>query len=214
MIKNKDKKKCTKCGEEFPLTNEYFYYGDKAKNWFRPKCKHCAQIADKKYYQNNREKVQATNKKYYQNNKEKVQVANKKYQQANPEKVREMNRKQKAKEHATLKGNLSCRMRNMVRHSLKGRKKGQKWEGLLGYTVDKLKKHLEELFTEGMTWEQLLGGKIHIDHIIPIKAFNFTKPEHTDFKRCWALKNLQPLWAKDNQSKHAKLKNHFQPTLF
>ena len=56
-------------------------------------------------------------------------------------------------------------------------------------------------------------GDWHIDHKIPISAFNFTKPEHEDFKRCWALSNLQPLWAKDNISKNAKLEKHFQPSL-
>jgi hypothetical protein len=27
------------------------------------------------------------------------------------------------------------------------------------------------------------------------------KPEHRDFKRCWALKNLQPMWEKENLEK-------------
>ena len=56
-------------------------------------------------------------------------------------------------------------------------------------------------------------GEWHIDHIIPKSVFNFTKPEHEDFKRCWALKNLQPLWAEENISKFNKLDKHFQPTL-
>jgi len=45
-------------------------------------------------------------------------------------------------------------------------------------------------------------------------VFNFSKPEDMDFKRCWALSNLQPLWAADNFSKHAKLKKPFQPSMF
>jgi len=54
--------------------------------------------------------------------------------------------------------------------------------------------------------------KWHIDHIIPVSAFNFTKPEHIDFNKCWALSNLQPLWAEENLSKHKKLKEAFQPS--
>ncbi|GAI73524.1 unnamed protein product, partial [marine sediment metagenome] len=42
-------------------------------------------------------------------------------------------------------------------------------------------------------WKDYLNRDLHIDHIIPKSAFNFTKPEHTDFKRCWALDNLRLL---------------------
>ena len=43
--------------------------------------------------------------------------------------------------------------------------------------------------------------------------FNFTKPEHPDFERCWALKNLRLLTAKENNIKRAKLAKPFQPAL-
>jgi len=42
---------------------------------------------------------------------------------------------------------------------------------------------------------------MHIDHIKPVASFNYTTTECVDFKKCWALKNLQPLWATDNLSK-------------
>ena len=40
-----------------------------------------------------------------------------------------------------------------------------------------------------------------------------TKPEHTDFKKCWSLKNLRPLWSLENMSKNDKLYKPFQPSL-
>ncbi len=99
-----------------------------------------------------------------------------------------------------------------IRDSLKkGNKNGRHWETLVGYTFNDLKKHFEKQFTEGMSWENY--GEWHIDHIIPVKVFNFDKPEHLDFKRCWALKNLRPLWAKDNILKRAKITTSFQPSL-
>jgi len=52
-----------------------------------------------------------------------------------------------------------------------------------------------------------------LDYKIPVSVFNFTTPEHEDFTRCWSLKNLQPMWAKENMSKSAKLEKHFQPRL-
>ena len=98
-------------------------------------------------------------------------------------------------------------------HSLRHIKNGRKWQALAGYTISELRKHLEKRFTEGMTWELFLSGRIHIDHIIPITAFNYKTSEDRDFKRCWALKNLRPMWANENISKSDRLVKHFQPSL-
>ena len=106
---------------------------------------------------------------------------------------------------------LSERMRRAIGNSLKGNKNGWHWETLVGYTVADLKEHLESQFHLGMSWANY--GDWHIDHVIQISAFNFTRPEDLDFKRCWALQNLRPLWAFENQSKGAKLERPFQPTL-
>jgi hypothetical protein len=62
-----------------------------------------------------------------------------------------------------------------------------------------------------MTWGNY--GQWHVDHKIPISAFNYETPDDIDFKRCWALKNLRPMWAKENISKGAKLDKPFQPAL-
>lgn len=100
-----------------------------------------------------------------------------------------------------------------VRQSLKKGKKGRGWESLVGYTVADLIDHLEKLFLPGMTWENYGRGGWHIDHIIPKSAFNYELPEDIDFRRAWALSNLQPLWEKDNIAKGAKLEAPFQPSL-
>ena len=65
----------------------------------------------------------------------------------------------------------------------------------------------------GHTWTDFLEGDFHIDHIIPCAAFNFQSPEDPDFKRCWALSNLQLLPAEENLKKGAKLLQPFQPSL-
>lgn len=44
-------------------------------------------------------------------------------------------------------------------------------------------------------------------------AFNFSSPEHIDFKKCWSLENLQPMWGKENAAKRDKLSKPFQPSL-
>ena len=50
-----------------------------------------------------------------------------------------------------------------------------------------------------MNWDNY--GQWYIDHIIPKAAFNITSPYCDDFKKCWALDNLQPLWAENNIKK-------------
>jgi hypothetical protein len=108
---------------------------------------------------------------------------------------------------------LSSGIRCGILKSVKrGSKAGRHWEGLVGYTVDDVKTHLERRFSPGMTWENQ-GSCWHIDHKIPVAAFNFETPDDIDFKRCWSLKNLRPLWATENMSKGARLDRPFQPSL-
>tara|TARA_R100001443_G_scaffold668_2_gene2655 strand:+ start:568 stop:858 length:291 start_codon:yes stop_codon:yes gene_type:complete len=75
---------------------------------------------------------------------------------------------------------------------------------LLGYSPEELFTHFESYFTEenGYTWDNI--DEWHIDHIRPVASFNYDSTDHPDFKKCWALNNLQPLWAFDNMSKGDK----------
>jgi len=65
------------------------------------------------------------------------------------------------------------------------------------------KNHLEKQFKDGMTWDNY--GDWHIDHIRPISSFNFKSYEDKEFKECWDLNNLQPLWAEENIRKHNRI---------
>lgn len=70
------------------------------------------------------------------------------------------------------------------------------WELVVGYTLAKLKKHLEKRFKPGMTWANY--GQWHIDHIRPVASFDFSSTDSEAFRQCWAMKNLRPLWAWEN----------------
>lgn len=83
--------------------------------------------------------------------------------------------------------------------ALKGKSEGKLLQRL-GYTISELRRHLEKQFSEGMSWENY--GQWHIDHIVPCAAFDMTDKQ--SFQQCWALENLQPLWASDNIQKGAK----------
>lgn len=134
----------------------------------------------------------------------------KKWKENNPEYISQYCR---IRRRTDLNYNLSHRMSSMIWQSLKGNKAGRTWESLTGYNLADLIKRLKKTMPAGYTWEDIFNGKLHIDHIIPISAFNFTKPEHTDFKRCWALSNLRLLPVKENLSKHNHLDRPFQPAL-
>lgn len=86
---------------------------------------------------------------------------------------------------------------------LKGRVLGST-EKMLGYTKSVLVSHIEKQFTPGMSWDLLMQGQIHIDHILPVAMFKFTDTDDPEFKACWALANLRPMWAIENQRKQAK----------
>lgn len=108
---------------------------------------------------------------------------------------------------------LSSRIRGGIIKSIKrGSKAGRRWESLVGFTVEQLMTHLEKKFTSEMSWENY-GTYWHIDHKTPIAVFNFNRPEDIDFRLCWSIKNLQPLEAKENMSKGAKIQEPFQPSL-
>lgn len=98
---------------------------------------------------------------------------------------------------------LEVRIASLMGYSLKGRKAGCRWEVLVGYTLSDLMAHLEARFVDGMNWSNI--GQWHIDHIRPRSAFSYEGPNDPQFLACWALDNLQPLWARDNMSKGARV---------
>ena len=110
-----------------------------------------------------------------------------------------------------IKWKIAVMMSSGIRCAIRGAKAGRHWETLVGYTVKDLIKHLQKRFVDGMTWDNY--GNWHIDHIIPQSAFHFTTTEDIDFKRCWALSNLQPLWEHDNLAKGTRITKSFQPSL-
>jgi ribosomal protein L33 len=110
-----------------------------------------------------------------------------------------------------LKRRLSHTLKCAISRSVRDKKRGRHWETLVGWTLADLQARLESRFLPGMTWENY--GTWHIDHAIPIAAFNIASFESPDFERCWALANLQPLWKRDNLVKNAKVTKPFQPSL-
>lgn len=97
--------------------------------------------------------------------------------------------------------NVKLRFRSRLRHAFDRIKlnKPFKAEELLGANWIICKSHIESLFCEGMNWDN--RNLWHIDHIMP---FASAKNEEDVIKLC-NYKNLQPLWAKENIKKGAKI---------
>lgn len=107
-----------------------------------------------------------------------------------------------------IDGKLELNLLSSMRKSVaRAKNKGQptKWESILGYSFRALRQHIESRFVDGMTWNLFLSGKIQIDHIVPRAAFYYETIYEQEFKDCWALTNLQPLWKTDNRQKSDKM---------
>jgi hypothetical protein len=100
-----------------------------------------------------------------------------------------------------LKENISKSIIKRLKKRLSSKEGKSTWD-FLPYTVENLIRHLEGLFIEGMTWQNY--GEWHIDHKRPDCSFDYKSVDDEDFQECWALKNLQPLWAVDNLKKGGK----------
>ena len=212
---------CKKCdnarGRAYYLKNKDKILASQQKHRANPETKVCRSIWAKMYYQKSgikaRSKVSENRYRSTPVGKAKKAISQKKYMATEKGKIARLagGKKYRIKYRTNLKNRLNRNIGNAIYQNLKGFKRGRHWENLVKWTLQQLKNRFVQLFEPGMTWDNY--GEWHIDHKIPISAFNFTKPENLDFKRCWALSNLQPMWAKENISKGAKLDKPFQPSL-
>ena len=81
-MKKVDFKRCSKCGEEKPASAEYFVRAKKEKSGLASSCKDC----NRKWREQNREKLLAASKKWRQENKKKKAEMDKRYREKNKEK--------------------------------------------------------------------------------------------------------------------------------
>jgi len=91
--------------------------------------------------------------------------------------------------------NLATRACNVLKKN--NIKRTLQHKELIGCTNDELKNQLEQLFADGMSFDNY--GFWELDHITPISSFDLSKID--DQMECFNYKNIQPLWLKDNRSK-------------
>lgn len=175
-----------------------------------------ARAYSREYTQANRPVILAKAKDAYWKAKtsdpEKMQRQKREWGQKNRLRLNEMRRSDKGRKRAAAymrrryatshSHAVHMRMASAVYQALREKKAGRKWEALVGYSVVDLVRHLERQFEAGMSWQNM--GEWHIDHIIPKSSFHYESDQDDEFRACWALTNLRPLWSEDNQKKHSK----------
>lgn len=213
---NSECKACEKIRNARHYQNNKEKAAESSRAW-RAANKERKRAADTAWRNANADKVLASQKKWYATDplaKENKAAYSKKWRAENPEKVKEIIKKSTAKRQSRPEVRVNNAIGRAMRASLgKGEKAGRKTFAILGYSKKELMTHLEKQFQPGMTWENYGLNGWHIDHIIPKSIFNYKTTDDIDFKRCWALNNLQPMWATDNRKKYAKYDKPFQPSL-
>ena len=208
-------KTCTACRKEKPATADHFGPHKMGRGGFNPKCRPCKKADDTERRARPDQKVRQ--KAWRDANKDKVRETNLAYRAAGYKstsavaKWRQENLEEVRKKQAAIMRHrratdpafaLLCRMRGQLRRMASG-KGGRRTMDVLGYSVDDLRNHLGRQFRRGMGWHNMSDWEI--DHLIPVAAFNIETVDCPDFKRCWALTNLQPLWKHENRAKNAKV---------
>jgi len=163
-------------------------------------------IADKKWRDSNKEYLSQKSKNWYEQNKEHRKQYLKEYREKNIDRIREVKRTyEKTKKANDPLYKLINNFRTAIYQVLKENnvKKNGHYFDILKYTTDDLINHLENKFTDKMTWDNY--GEWHVDHILPISSFDIKEIGDGEFMKCWSLSNLQPLWGDENIRKSNKV---------
>jgi hypothetical protein len=148
-------------------------------------------IIKRKEYMKKRRKTKSYKDNHY--------ISHKKYRQTDSYKVHLEARNKKYSQDPKFRLNHS--MSVAIGDALTKNKNGRHWEDLVGYKMPELKQHLENLWSSGMSWNNYGKNGWVIDHIIPRKLWEYKSSNDIEFKQCWCLANLQPLWEIDNIKK-------------
>jgi hypothetical protein len=162
--------------------------------------------SDKRTYQKHKEKKSEYHKNWSEKNREHLTEYHKKWRTDNIDKWRKTKRVyEKNRKASDPLYKLISNFRTAIYQVLKESnvEKNRHYFDILQYTPEELITHLENQFTERMTWDNY--GEWHVDHKLPITSFNIEEMGDKEFMKCWALENLQPMWGDENIRKSNKI---------
>lgn len=94
---------------------------------------------------------------------------------------------------------LSRILRVRLNEALKNSHKSGSAVEDLGCSITEFKIYIQMQFQPGMSWNNWTTDGWHIDHKIPLSAFDLS--DSTQLKKATHYTNLQPMWAVDNIKK-------------
>lgn len=136
---------------------------------------------------------------YAKNNRERMNNNKRAWNKKNRAKI---NSQRQALIKADPSERLLQSLRRRARAALMGVGKADSTRTLLGISLPEFRQHIENQFSDGMSWDSYGYRGWHLDHKEPCATFDLTDPEQQ--KVCFHYTNLQPLWALDNLRKGAK----------
>lgn len=160
----------------------------------------------KKYQAENADRIKARKSAYVKNNSQKFKDYYKQYYEnpVNKERKRSLAKARSRDIRKRVKDayandpvfRIKTLLRNRLARALrlKNQRKLFSHMDFIGCTPAALIRHIEEQFTDGMSWSR--RGEIHIDHIKPLSSFDLT--DEIQCMQACHYTNLRPLWAKDN----------------
>lgn len=199
-------KQCCRCNIT-KLHNE-FYKNKARKDGLQTYCKPCMKSKNAENYQTHKDVWDARTKAYSKTSTSKKyrrEWAKKKYH-SNPEFRKKVITRVVQYERQRLGNDPTFKIEKVLRTRLRSAikrantTKSKKTFKLIGCNTLFLEKYIENMFKEGMTWEN--HGEWHIDHIKPCASFDLSDPKQQIM--CFHYTNLQPLWEEDNLSKSNK----------
>lgn len=186
----------------------------------RQKRREMDRIYSRNYRLRHPERLKEITKRSYKRNKAAKQEYAKRYRDKDPDRHRALSaakakerRRRFVEKHGVCETTHRARKDHAFRlvKNLRGRiymalrqanaAKNNRTMQLVGCTVSELVRHLESQFTQGMSWDNM--GKWHIDHIIPCAAFDLS--DASQQSAAFHYTNMQPLWARENLTKSAKV---------
>lgn len=183
--RNLKSKTCTECNIEKDISLFYF---NTVFQKYNTKCEDCMKIKRLEWCENNKEERREKSRIKYENNKE-VYI------------------KRAAKYNSKMRKTPIGKVRMSIRRTIRrifDVKDHEKYEEYLGCTIDECRFYIESQFKPGMSWENYGFYGWHIDHKIPVATIKDVNDKE-QIKRVCHYTNLQPLWAKENLSKGAKI---------
>ncbi len=181
-------KVCSTCKEKKSIGE---FNKDKSKpDGYKYYCKACY----KRYRLENANKMSMFGRRWRDKNKDRIIKTSRVYYQNNKAKCAES---AKFRYHNNEMYRLSEICRKRIQKAIRGggyTKKSSTTE-MLGADWVTIRGHLEQQFTEGMTWGDY--GEWHVDHKIPLASAETEE----ELIKLFHYTNLQPLWAEDNRRK-------------